>query len=315
MTHRICALVLVVAAGCKEPPAPRTCPSAGPVHAAPSASAAASVSADPIDERAQLQFFADKKLVRALTKHELRASLPIETIRIADHEYAHKTKTWQAIAIRPLLEKGFAGTSLDLAAQQFVLRCIDGYTVPIDGKRLLEDGGYIAIADADVRGWENVGPRQANPGPYFMVWKKPEQQSPDVHPRPYQLAAVDIASFESTFPHLIPRGEKDGSPTLRGFAIFREQCVRCHSINQQGGKIGPDLNVPKSIVEYRPEPQIKAYIKDPRAFRYGTMPAHPTLEDADLDGLLAYFRVMSKQKHDPQLPAHAHPAKPASSGP
>ena len=36
-------------------------------------------------------------------------------------------------------------------------------------------------------------------------------------------------------------------------------------VNQEGGT-GPELNVPKSIVEYRPEAQIKAYIKDPALF-------------------------------------------------
>ena len=68
---------------------------------------------------------------------------------------------------------------------------------------------------------------------------------------------------------------------------------------------GPELNVPQSIVEYRPEPQIRAYIRDPRTFRYGNMPPHPHLSDADLDALLAYFRAMKDRKHDPD--AHALP--------
>jgi len=64
--------------------------------------------------------------------------------------------------------------------------------------------------------------------------------------------------------------------------------------------VGPDLNVPRSIVEYRPVAQIKAYIRDPTSFRYGKMPAHPDLSAADLDALIAYFRAMSAQKHDPR---------------
>ena len=67
--------------------------------------------------------------------------------------------------------------------------------------------------------------------------------------------------------------------------------------------MGPDLNVPQSIVEYRPEAQIRAYIKDPGVFRYGAMPAHPSLSARDLDGLLAYFRAMAARKHDPDAKA------------
>jgi cytochrome c2 len=73
----------------------------------------------------------------------------------------------------------------------------------------------------------------------------------------------------------------------------------CHSINTEGGKVGPDLNVPRSIVEYRPMEQIKAYIRNPQSFRYTTMPAHPQLTDDDLAALVEYFRAMSTLKYEP----------------
>ena len=88
-------------------------------------------------------------------------------------------------------------------------------------------------------------------------------------------------------------------PAWHGFELFRGECIACHAINREGGTAAPDLNVPKSIVEYRPVAQIKAYIRDPRTFRYGNMPAHPDFADADLDALVAYFRAMKDRKHDP----------------
>ncbi len=57
--------------------------------------------------------------------------------------------------------------------------------------------------------------------------------------------------------------------------------------------------MPRSIVEYRPIEQIKAYIRDPGTFRYTSMPAHPDLSPEDLDALIAYFEVMKTLKHDP----------------
>ena len=62
--------------------------------------------------------------------------------------------------------------------------------------------------------------------------------------------------------------------------------------------MGPELNVPQSIVEYRPEAQIREYIKNPGTFRYGAMPAHEDLSSAQLDSLIAYFRAMAQRKHD-----------------
>ena len=70
-------------------------------------------------------------------------------------------------------------------------------------------------------------------------------------------------------------------------------------MNGEGGSVGPDLNVPRSIVEYRPADQIKAYVRNPQSFRYTSMPAHPHLTDADLDALVAYFSHMSEHKRDP----------------
>ena len=69
-------------------------------------------------------------------------------------------------------------------------------------------------------------------------------------------------------------------------------------MNREGGTVGPDLNVPQSIVEYRPVEQVKAYIRNPATFRYGKMPAHEDLSGADLDALVAYFRAMKDRKHD-----------------
>ena len=104
--------------------------------------------------------------------------------------------------------------------------------------------------------------------------------------------------FERRHPHTVPTGEAEGSPARRGYALFRSQCITCHAINGEGGTVGPELNVPRSIVEYRPVEQIKAYVRDPLSFRYTAMPANPSLGDDDLDALVAYFRAMSTRKHD-----------------
>ena len=239
----------------------------------------------------------DRELLAALARE-----IPPETVTTADPYYG-RVKRFAALPMERVLAAGFAGEGGALATRHFVLRARDGYTVPISGERLLEGGAYIAIRDLDVAAWEPIGPQRADPSPAYLVWSRPSQGDLETHPRPWQLAAVEVARFEDVFPHVAPVGEAPDAPASLGFALFARECVRCHAINREGGRVGPELNVPQNITEYRPETQIRAYIRDPRTFRYGNMPAHPGLTEADLDHLVAYLRAMASRKHDPDADA------------
>ena len=250
------------------------------------------------DPAAKLAFVRDGKTIRTVSLGELTSKIPAETWSAHD-PYYERRKTYRALPIEAVLHEGFGVDPRTLAGSELVLRARDGYTVPIAGARLLEGGAYLALADVDVPGWEPIGPQRANPGPVYLVWRGDKQQTLETHPRPWQLAEIGVARFEEVFPHTVPTGEAETSPAMHGFAIFRRECVRCHAMNREGGRVGPDLNVPQSIVEYRPEAQIRAYVKNPLAFRYGAMPAHPHLDDGELDALIAYFSAMKARKHDP----------------
>jgi mono/diheme cytochrome c family protein len=248
----------------------------------------------PATSAAKLAFVRDGKAVRELTRDELIRDIPPETVEGFDPYYG-KTKRFRALPLRRVLERGFGAGGL--ATEQFVLRASDGYTVPMNGSLLVEDGAYLAFEDLDVPGWEPIGPQHANPGPFYLVWSKPTQTNLDAYPRPWQLETIEIARFDAVFPHTSP-GPAAPESVTRGYALFRERCIRCHAINREGGHVGPDLNVPQNVTEYRPEAQIRAYIRNPATFRYGNMPAHPDLTDSNLDDLIAYLRAMKDRKHD-----------------
>src|SRR5262249_39609448 len=112
-----------------------------------------------------------------------------------------------------------------------------------------------------------------------------------------QLASFEAVSFDTSFPHVRPTAAV-GSPAERGFQRFRERCLSCHAVNRSGGRVGPELNVPKNVLEYRDAAFVRAYIKNPLAFRYGTMPPPPDFSDGDLNDLVAYLEAMKTQKHD-----------------
>lgn len=276
-------------------------------HAAPPPHAAAPppAAAAPVADAATLHFVAAGSEVAALELAALRQLAPTERVTAPDPYYG-RTKSFDALPIEPLLTAAFGLPLEALRSGEFVLRARDGYAVPLPGSRLLEGGAYLAFADAE--GWQPIGPQAADPRPFYLIWKQPTQRDLASHPRPFQLVAIeriDAAAaarpFAAAAPHVA-----DDTPAARGFALFRARCIACHAMNRDGGRVGPDLNVPQNITEYRPADQIRAYIRDPRTFRYGNMPGHRDLSDVQLDELLAYFEVMRTQKHDPA----ADPAAP-----
>ena len=247
--------------------------------------------------------------MRTRSRAELKQACGVTRVEIAD-PYYQKTKTFLAFPLACVLEQGFGKPVSASRDENFFLRASDGYVKPASGARLAEPGGWLAFADVefthgDTPGWEPIDRRQLDPGPFYMVWSGAGQTDEHRYPWPYQLAAIEIAPFEARYPHTLPKGLPPDAPAWTGFAVFRAECVACHAINGEGGTIGPELNLPLSIVEYRPAEQLKRFIHDPAQFRYTSMPAHPQLTPEQLDGLIAYFTAMRDRKHDTRraLPA------------
>jgi mono/diheme cytochrome c family protein len=242
-----------------------------------------------------LTFTRDGAEVARLGRTQLEALVPAGEVAGFDPYYGRE-KRWRAIPLGPLLARVFHDEGL--AGVDFVLRAADGYTVPMTGARLLEPGGHLAVADADGP-WEPIGPRKSDPAPFYVVWSGEGQQSLDTHPRPWALAAIAIEPFERVFPKVVPPASGDAR-VARGFELWRALCIRCHAINQQGGKVGPELNVPRNVTEYREAAFLKDWIRHPQAYRPSAMPAFASLPEEDLDALLAYLAAMKDAK-DPAL--------------
>jgi cytochrome c2 len=259
--------------------------------------AGAVVLAASLGHAATLEFVRDGTTVRRLDDAALARTCEPRTIEV-DDPYYETRKRYRACPLAAVIQAGFETPVDRLDTEDVVFRALDGYAKPSTPARLAEDGGWLAFGEAG-GAFAPMGRRALDPGPFYVVWTKPEQRDTHRYPWPYQLATIELTSLAKKFPHTVPDGLATGDPGWRGFTIFRSDCVACHSVNTEGGTVGPELNVPRSIVEYWPADQVKAYIRNPASFRYGNMPAHEHLSDGDLDALVAYFRAMQTRKHDP----------------
>ncbi|MBP6742678.1 MAG: cytochrome c [Deltaproteobacteria bacterium] len=238
------------------------------------------------------------QLVKELDRSALQQLAAPENVTLFDPYYARQ-KRFVALPLEPILEAALGEPLAALRQRDFMLRAQDGYAVPLPGSRLLEGGAMLAVADLEVPAWEPIGPQRVNPGPLYLVWKHAHQTQQESHPRPWQLARIELVDAAQLYPHAMPSGLLPDSEAARGFALFRQRCIRCHAVNREGGRVGPELNVPQNILEYRPAAQVRAYIRSPLTFRYGNMPTHLDLSEAQLDDLLGYFEAMRTRKHDP----------------
>lgn len=240
-----------------------------------------------------LSFEVSGKTVATFTLSQMLSRLPRHRVEYAD-PYYQKVKRLQAFALHDVLSLGFGDEWRSERFTEFLFRALDGYRSLSTRAQVSLDGGYIAFGD-DERddGWEPIGDRQVDPGPFYLFWTKPGQTTANEFPWPYQLVAIELLRFEDRYPRVYPTGAGEGSPALRGYETFKARCFRCHAMNRQGGKVGPDLNAPQSIVVYRSQHMIREFIRNPSKYRYTHMPDHEDLDDDALDELLAYFLHMS----------------------
>lgn len=251
----------------------------------------------------QLAFRREDGSETVLAKSALAAQCGLREVEVLD-PYYEGPRRFLACPLERVFELGFGAPPAAFSDREFLLEALDGYTRSAPGSQLALGGAWLAFADAarvarGETGFDPIDRRQVDPGPFYLVWTGPGRNDGHRWPWPYQLARIAIARFDERFPHTVPVGAAEDGPARRGFEIFRRECAMCHAVNGEGGSVGPELNVPRSIVEYRPAEQIKAYVRNPQSFRYTSMPPHAHLSDADLDALVAYFTHMSGHKRDP----------------
>ena len=244
-----------------------------------------------------LEFYLAGQRIGSVSLAQLEEMLESSKITVSAN-FLNGEKQYQGFTIKDVLNMGFQQRWLSQDYSHIAFIAMDGYESISSLDKLHNPGGYIAFRDLDVRdGWEPVGHTEADPGPFFLVWTGAGQTTENAYPWPWQLVKINLIRFEDQYPKVVPVGAKQDSNVYRGFELFRSRCLRCHAIDQQGGKIGPDLHAPQNIVAYRSKHMIKEFIRQPSQYRYTHMPNHTDLSDADLENLYLYlkFKMETRQ--------------------
>jgi len=214
-----------------------------------------------------------------------------ETLAVKNDLVLKQPVEYSGFSLQKILNEQFDLQMVDTASSTLVFVCADGYAPTMPLQEALRSKGLIAKAMAGDTIWRDS--LQQKFAPYYLVWEDTDT-SVYAYPWPYALVALQITSAAAQFKDALP---PESAGVATGFAMYRDHCMKCHSINKVGGIMGPEFNYPKNITEYWDIEHMWAFVKNPQSYRYrSTMPAQTDLSRKEFDEIIAYLQVMADHK-------------------
>lgn len=232
---------------------------------------------------------------RSLNLAQLREIAGDRLVTVDDH-YLNRSVQYRALPLAALLRGLSGGAPYD----EVLFHCADGYEARAAESAIAQgrlDSFYLAYGEGGESFVSTIlqGKQEISPEPFYAV--STEKSGYEVLSWPYEVVALEFVRLAEKYAGLLPREVVVDQKKRAGFDLFRKECLRCHSINLQGGGVGPELNIPRNITEYREEAYLRAFIRNASAFRARSkMPAFSQLTEADLGQIIGYLKVMARYK-------------------
>lgn len=246
-----------------------------------------------------------------LSSESLLARPDVRRIQVPDDVSYHRHMEYQAVPLAALLAGLGPGAALQIMAT-------DGFTAEILAASLFatrDEGAraWLAVEDPATP-WPALSAGKPSAGPFYLVWTNPSLGGIVPEQWPYQIASIKaVAPATERFVAMLPApGLPADNPIVRGFGVFRVNCMVCHTMNGQGdASMGPDLNIPYNPTEYLQPAFLQRYIRDPQSLRHWPQARMPAFNEQimagdDLQALISYLTHMAGRKQPlPQQPALA----------
>ncbi len=196
------------------------------------------------------------------------------------------------------------------AADEVLITCLDGYQPVIPVQRFLQRRAWFAFERVghpsfSIEKEESSGAKQVMLAPAYLVWDSAHDtriRADSDFAWPYQISGLELVVFSERFSRVLPPNGSTQS-VQTGFRNFRAHCLKCHSVNGQGGRVGPELNFPTNATEYLTRVHLRRWIADPVSVRWGTKmpPLRLPKEEqgAVIESVLDYLETMRSKKIAP----------------
>ena len=218
-----------------------------------------------------------------------------KTISVLYDEVFNCSKQYLGYDLLPVIDSIIKSGSFDTTNAIISFECHDGYKPTIRLAKLFDSAKpYIVYKDLNEMGdkkWPDSIERKFSP--YYLVWD-PVKRDDHSYVWPYGLISITLSWTEVQNKLIYPF---NNSSVIKGFHLFREICMKCHSLNGVGGSMAPEFNFPKNITEYWKEEDIIAFAKNPKSYRRSSvMPPVTHIQDSDFREIIAYLKYMKDYK-------------------
>lgn len=232
---------------------------------------------------------------------KINEKMGLTELSVQDPVY-QKQKTYIGFPLKKVID--FASTKFsDLNLNHFngeiLFHCKDGYAPTATLEQIQKNDALLAIQEkgrTSESPWEPLvqNGKSIEFKPAYIVWSNHKKNQ---HlPWPYQVVKLRFIDFNKTYNRILPHDKSVRSSVYQGFLVFKNNCLKCHKLNGQGGEMGPELNFPKNITEYWKEGELLKYIRNPQDYRVPNRMSPVKLSDPEGRHLLRYLKYMKNHK-------------------
>jgi mono/diheme cytochrome c family protein len=235
---------------------------------------------------------------RYITREELLAMPQVSFTASDDTNFTSPTEI-SGVALEELLKRVGAAPGADMV----LAICDDNYLAPYPPPYLAAHHPVLVLIvnGQPAEGWPKAAEDHASDmGPYML---SNPQFTPsfkvlaheDEAQIPWGVVRLEFREEKTVLGAITPRGPHANLRQVQdGFQIAQQNCFRCHSAGDQGGKkSGVSWEALAALAANSPE-HFASYIRSPMAENSGAqMPGNPQYDEATLRALTMYFQTFA----------------------